>query len=318
MENQTEEKNPAPSQPKTGVSKIVIAAALIVAIVVIAVLIYWLVSPGGGGILDSDGDGVSDSADAFPTDPTETNDADGDGVGDNSDAFPNDPGETRDTDGDGYGDNSDEFPTNPNEHLDSDEDGVGDNSDAFDFDSTQWADRDGDGYGDNPLGNNPDAFPDDPDEWRDSDGDGVGNNADFYDSGNGKIKISIDWYKGDGTSDFLSNGDPYFAILVDINGDGTYEYSYTSDVFTDSEILSHPYSVTIDIPDGLQSLKFTTRVYDSDIGGSQVIDYNPVAGYTSYLHTVYPPYAASWVYDGSDDMADEIDCELEYSISVTS
>ena len=41
--------------------------------------------------IDSDGDGVGDSADAFPNDATETLDTDGDGVGDNADALPNDP-----------------------------------------------------------------------------------------------------------------------------------------------------------------------------------------------------------------------------------
>ncbi len=40
---------------------------------------------------DSDGDGVIDSEDAFPNDPTEWQDSDGDGVGDNSDVAPNDP-----------------------------------------------------------------------------------------------------------------------------------------------------------------------------------------------------------------------------------
>ncbi|TXR53809.1 GLUG motif-containing protein [Reinekea thalattae] len=56
---------------------------------------------------DTDGDGVSDNADAFPNDPAETTDTDSDGVGDNADAFPNDPSETTDTDGDGIGDNAD-------------------------------------------------------------------------------------------------------------------------------------------------------------------------------------------------------------------
>ena len=41
-------------------------------------------------IIDSDGDGVADSEDAFPEDPNETLDTDGDGVGDNADAFPED------------------------------------------------------------------------------------------------------------------------------------------------------------------------------------------------------------------------------------
>jgi hypothetical protein len=48
--------------------------------------------------LDSDGDGVTDSDDAFPNDSTETTDSDGDGVGDNYDAFPNDPDQTVESD----------------------------------------------------------------------------------------------------------------------------------------------------------------------------------------------------------------------------
>lgn len=43
---------------------------------------------------DDDGDGVNNVDDAFPNDPTETQDSDGDGVGDNADAFPNDPSES--------------------------------------------------------------------------------------------------------------------------------------------------------------------------------------------------------------------------------
>ena len=41
--------------------------------------------------LDTDGDGIADDFDDFPTDATETVDSDGDGVGDNSDVYPNDP-----------------------------------------------------------------------------------------------------------------------------------------------------------------------------------------------------------------------------------
>ncbi len=58
---------------------------------------------GGGGAadMDSDGDGVVDSADAFPDDPTETTDTDGDGVGDVADVFPDDPTQTGVDTGDG-------------------------------------------------------------------------------------------------------------------------------------------------------------------------------------------------------------------------
>jgi hypothetical protein len=80
---------------------------------------------------DSDGDGVVDTVDAFPNDPSETTDTDGDGVGDNADAFPSDATETLDSDGDGVGDNADAFPNDASETLDTDGDGVGDNADAY-------------------------------------------------------------------------------------------------------------------------------------------------------------------------------------------
>lgn len=60
--------------------------------------------------LDSDGDGVPDTEDAFPNDPNETTDSDNDGVGDNGDVFPDDPNESMDTDTDGVGDNADPTP----------------------------------------------------------------------------------------------------------------------------------------------------------------------------------------------------------------
>ena len=79
-----------------------------------------------GPVVDTDGDGIIDSMDAFPNDPTETTDSDSDGVGDNADAFPNDASETTDSDGDGVGDNSDWAPNDWTETADSDGDGVGD------------------------------------------------------------------------------------------------------------------------------------------------------------------------------------------------
>jgi hypothetical protein len=57
------------------------------------------------GCLDNDGDGWSNSIDAFINNSEEWNDTDGDGVGDIKDAFPSDDSETKDSDGDGVGDN---------------------------------------------------------------------------------------------------------------------------------------------------------------------------------------------------------------------
>ena len=127
--------------------------------------------------LDGDGDGVSDSLDDFPLDPTQQVDSDDDGFGDNvnginGDLFPNNPEQYADSDGDGYGDNElgeqgDLFSENPEQWSDLDGDGYGDNSDGlmgdqFIEDPTQWNDTDGDGYGDNPLGNTPDSCPEVP------------------------------------------------------------------------------------------------------------------------------------------------------------
>lgn len=89
---------------------------------------------------DDDNDGVVDTEDDFPLDPTETTDSDGDGIGDNADAFPLDPEETTDTDSDGVGDIAD---------TDDDGDGVEDTDDAFPTDATETTDSDGDGIGDN-------------------------------------------------------------------------------------------------------------------------------------------------------------------------
>jgi len=251
-----------------------------------------------------------------PIDPH--GDTDDDGYADNVDAFPFNISEWKDSDSDGYGDNGDAFPTLASEHLDRDKDGVGDNADRFPTDATQQSDRDGDGYGDNPLGNQPDQFPNDSTEWMDNDSDGIGNNADFYDQGNGKIKIAISWYQDDGTDDFWTAGDPYFEIMADTNNDGIYELIKTSPVFTDKAILSNPYFVIIDLPDQTEMIKFSILVYDSDIGGNQIIDYNPSSVFTSTVHSVTAPFNGSWTSDGSNDMQNELDCELSYTISVVS
>jgi hypothetical protein len=165
------------------------------------------------GCPDGDGDGFSDSTDAFPMDASEWGDADGDGTGDNVDAFPSDSNETLDSDGDGVGDNADAFPGNANETLDSDGDGVGDNADAFPNDATETMDTDGDGIGDNSdpnptqhsdedsdgdsIANIDDPFPNDATQWLDTDGDGYGDNA----TGNNPdafVNLSTQWSDTDG------------------------------------------------------------------------------------------------------------------------
>ena len=114
--------------------------------------------------LDSDLDGVPDSTDSYPTDPTQSVDSDGDGYGDNlsgvnGDQFPNDATQYVDSDGDGYGDNP-----------------LGNDGDLFPQNPDQWQDSDGDGYGNNVEGLEGDIFPNDPTQWNDTDGDNYGDN----------------------------------------------------------------------------------------------------------------------------------------------
>ena len=164
-----------------------------------------------GEWMDSDGDGVGDNSDVFPTDVTESMDSDGDGVGDNSDAFPYDANETADSDSDGVGDNTDVFPLDYFEYQDSDGDGVGDNGDAFPFDANETMDSDGDGVGDNA-----DAFPNDASETMDSDGDGIGDNADqyplidnFLDTDGDTVVDLLDVFPSDQTQWMDADGDGY-------------------------------------------------------------------------------------------------------------
>ena len=210
----------------------------------------------------------------------------------------------RDTDGDGYSDSIDVFPNDPFE----------------------WRDRDNDKTGDNA-----DEFPTNPFEDSDTDSDGIGDNADFYDYGNGKIKISITYYQGDGSADTLNdgnpyvyrdpigNGDPFFRIKVDTDNDDIYEEDVISSTYHDTEVLNNPFSITVDIPDNTPTIEFTIDVLDDEyFSADQEIDYHPGADYFGYIHTVDRPFSGSWTFDGSDDLvSNEIDCKLSYSISVT-
>ena len=102
---------------KEGSNKVIIVAAISIAVILIgSVTAYILASNLAEDatltVLDRDNDGVNDSSDMFPDNPTQWNDTDGDGWGDNQisgatqiDDFPTNPTQYRDTDGDGWGDN---------------------------------------------------------------------------------------------------------------------------------------------------------------------------------------------------------------------
>ena len=152
----------------------------------------WIISYGS----DSDGDGFTDSSDAFPNDPSQWSDLDGDGFGDNISGFQGDDcpdvfGNSTasgyfgcaDGDGDGWADDHDDLPEEPTQWSDADQDGYGDNLSGKSPDScpTVWGnstrdmfgcpDMDGDGQS-----NANDDFSNNPTQWEDHDGDGFGDN----------------------------------------------------------------------------------------------------------------------------------------------
>lgn len=128
----------------TNVLQRISLGGVLVLLTVIIIIVYSIIPTGTLGIIDknrdSDGDGIEDKEDLFPTDSNEWIDSDDDGIGDNADSdddndgvidtldhFPFDSSEDTDTDGDGEGNNAD---------TDDDNDGVSDNNDVNDFADT--------------------------------------------------------------------------------------------------------------------------------------------------------------------------------------
>ena len=157
------------------------------------------------GCPDNDGDGISNLNDAFPDDPTRSQDTDGDGFDDMEDNCIFVAGNSSqdrigcpDADGDGYSDvtlptenapgwniidGADAFPAEPSQWADQDSDGFGDNVSGFQADDCPAQT----GYSNNTLFGCPDDdndgwaqsiddFPEDNTQWSDSDGDGYGDN----------------------------------------------------------------------------------------------------------------------------------------------
>ena len=164
---------------------------------------------GNNADTDDDGDGVSDSDDALPLDPT--NDSDGDGVANNLDRFPLDSTETMDSDSDGVGDNSDVYPNNGEYAYDTDGDGMPD----------AWESQ----YG---------LDPNDPsDSSSDQDNDGVVALDEFL---NGTVPSGSIDLDGNGQYDALTDGLLMLRGMFGLNGDALITGTLASDaLYTSSE-----------------------------------------------------------------------------------
>ena len=198
---------------------------------------------------DIDGDGYTNTADAFDYDGTEWYDTDSDGLGNNADA---------DDDNDGICDTAafdnlatgatnagsvvpcyngpDDFPLDSSEQFDADQDGWGHNADVDDdgdgiLDAVD-DDRDGDGDPDAT-----DQFPDNHREWDDTDSDGIGNNGDTDDDGDGTLDVN-DAFPLDASEDTDTDGDGTGNNAdTDDDGDGYSDADETTNCGTASNPL---------------------------------------------------------------------------------
>ena len=213
------------------------------------------------GCVDSDGDGISDENDAFPSDPTRASDVDGDGYDDLEDKCMLTAGTSSldrlgctDSDGDGYSDGDVDW-------------GTINGSDAFPNDATQHADQDGDGFGDNPAGfeaddcpltsgtsfrdvfgcsdedtdgmsDSNDVFLGDSTQWNDTDSDGYGDEV------NGSQGDACPGDAGTSTNDVYgcvdSDGDGYSDLNDLWPNDSTQWYDDDMDGFGDESSGTAP------------------------------------------------------------------------------
>jgi|GEM_PF-2695970 hypothetical protein len=257
---------------------------------------------------DRDGDGVSDSEDAFPDNYNEQYDSDYDGVGNNGDNCPYTGNiNQRDTDADGQGDDCD---------SDDDGDGVSDyyddcplgtkygtDTDGDGCKNTEDSDDDGDGLedwnDDCPSGeanwystSTTDFDGDgcqDSSEDSDDDNDGYSDYQDWYDRGDGGIKLELTrftawsggYYDGDD-----SNPDVYAYIGIDTtcsDGDPDWYY-YEYSVHSNSYDLSDWLETNWNIAETATTICIIIEIWDDDSFDDDKLDYVEGSG-TAYYYT---------------------------------
>jgi len=166
----------------------------------------------------------------------------------------------------------------------------------------------------------------------DSDGDGIPDSEDILDNGDAILVFSMDYIELDGSADFWSEGDPFFIIWIDANGndevdtDSGENETWTSSMFEDSDIIDdegfedggvlwHGF----DILDNMSSIRMQIIVRDDDNDG----DYDNVdisSNANQYWLDLYyefdqdGPLSDTYSDDGSDDGGEEIDGKIKCSI----
>mgnify|MGYP001169058868 FL=1 len=206
--------------------------------------------------LDSDEDGVIDPEDAFPNDPTETEDTDGDGIGDNADT---------DDDGDGYTDDDEVLAgSDPKDDssvpADNDNDGISDVTDTDD-------DNDGLSDSDEALVG---TDPENPDSDSDGvlDGAEVGSDAANPRDENGDGVADVFTPTNDSDQDGLSN---YVETLI---GSDPTRRDSDGDDFRDDEELAVTLSGSDTDNDGIDDAMDADSTGAPDRDGDGIADFS--------------------------------------------
>jgi len=193
---------------------------------------YRLETNTGAPPVDTDGDGLSDSAetDLHGTDPL-NEDSDGDGITDGDEVTagtdPNDENSpVVDSDNDGHNDDVDAFPTDPTEWSDADGDDVGDNGDNCEaIANTDQADLDNDGIGnvcdddrdgDGITNDDEVANGTNPDN-ADTDGDGVDDGDDAFPLSNLSTTVLVGTCDSGVGNQVLASGASFNDLIGDLD-----------------------------------------------------------------------------------------------------
>jgi len=168
---------------------------------------------------------------------------------------------------------------------------------------------------------------------QDSDGDGVPDDVDILDNGNAVFIVSVDYINLDDSADFLSWGDPYFGLFIDIDDDREIDedegelwwspmFEDTDEIsdegFEDGGILWHG----IDIPDNMTFVYMEIAVFDDDNDGDYETmdiseDEDEVTLFGYFTIDEDGPLTERYSDDGSNDGNDgEMDAQIDYSFHV--
>ncbi len=159
---------------------------------------------------------------------------------------------------------------------------------------------------------------------KDSDGDFVADKYDSYDNGNGGICVTIVYYDGDGSPDGWGGArgelDPYFEILLDVNGDGDYENTAESEVFDETDRIEG-LCATFDIPDNVEDVTVVVKVWDFDAMGLpepiDIVGRDPKYKFPGISYDLQLDGVKIYEDDGArDNVDDEIDAKIKIKIEI--